>query len=369
MDAQLSDEADLSSLSASLNGTSLSQHVEAQPQGTSLLSSPAAHSMRVTRSMSGTARPTASAMNTGPNGQVPPPSSPSKGCIYIVDTSALLYALPVVRRWAREEAHTLIIPVEVINTLDALKKLPPPMSHKVRATSKYIEEQFARKSTGQRTKLHAQMPHQTLPWQAIHLGQTPSVQVATHNLDDTPAYLKPLLQCARHFERSSQGGKDVRILYALGPLDEPVETPRRPVPARASTAPQSPTRATMNGSNAALEKNLHHLNGNSVQWNDSISLRAAADARNRALAARGAGHTMAAIAPLFDIKTREITVDELSEAKAAFAEWQQGQATGNVSAPSSPFLDATAHASTTPVKKQQRARRPLPDANRSLYVP
>ncbi|KAA1120833.1 hypothetical protein PGTUg99_024546 [Puccinia graminis f. sp. tritici] len=68
------------------------------------------------------------------------PSSPAP--IKVIDTSMLIHALPILKKWVREEKFKIVIPLDVVSELDFLKTSPPPIHGLVREATCWLDKQF-----------------------------------------------------------------------------------------------------------------------------------------------------------------------------------------------------------------------------------
>ncbi|SCV68433.1 BQ2448_554 [Microbotryum intermedium] len=67
----------------------------------------------------------------------------AKRPIKVVDASVLVHALPVVKRWLRQDTHQLVIPLQAFSTLDALKKAPAALRDLAHEATRFLESQLA----------------------------------------------------------------------------------------------------------------------------------------------------------------------------------------------------------------------------------
>ncbi|KAK4058090.1 hypothetical protein OIO90_000829 [Microbotryomycetes sp. JL221] len=100
----------------------------------------------------------------------------------VVDASALVHALPVLKRWIRQDTYQLIVPLQVrhstaFSTLDILKKAPNPLHDLVREATKFLEAQLniakqieatlGAVEARARVRLRAQAAEEELPWTTL----------------------------------------------------------------------------------------------------------------------------------------------------------------------------------------------------------
>ncbi|KAG0146447.1 hypothetical protein CROQUDRAFT_722904 [Cronartium quercuum f. sp. fusiforme G11] len=62
--------------------------------------------------------------------------------IMVIDTSLLIFGLPVLKRWKAEGKYRIVIPLDVISTLDQLKTYPRPIRGLVRDATEWLDHQF-----------------------------------------------------------------------------------------------------------------------------------------------------------------------------------------------------------------------------------
>ncbi|POW15709.1 hypothetical protein PSTT_02033 [Puccinia striiformis] len=68
------------------------------------------------------------------------PSAPPP--IKVIDTSMLIHALPILKKWVREAKYKIVIPLDVVSELDFLKTSPPPIHGLVREATSWLDRQF-----------------------------------------------------------------------------------------------------------------------------------------------------------------------------------------------------------------------------------
>ncbi|WAR58056.1 hypothetical protein PtB15_5B288 [Puccinia triticina] len=75
----------------------------------------------------------------------PTPSSSDSSTpvpIKLIDTSMLIHALPILKKWVREAKYKIVIPLDVVSELDFLKTSPPPIHGLVREATCWLDKQF-----------------------------------------------------------------------------------------------------------------------------------------------------------------------------------------------------------------------------------
>ncbi|GAA5908275.1 uncharacterized protein JCM6883_004334 [Sporobolomyces salmoneus] len=105
--------------------------------------------------------------------------------IRVVDASTLIHALPVLKKWVREDQYKLVVPLSALATLDILKKAPAPLNDQSRDATRFLETQFniakqiqassSASSTGPegvngvdgRIRLRAQNSKEELSWREV----------------------------------------------------------------------------------------------------------------------------------------------------------------------------------------------------------
>ncbi|KAK4054860.1 hypothetical protein OIV83_000784 [Microbotryomycetes sp. JL201] len=170
----------------------------------------------------------------------------------IVDASALVHALPVLKRWVRQDTYQLIVPLQALSTLDILKKAPNPLHDLARDATKFLESQFniarqieatlGTKEANARVRLRAQSANEELGWKQVeHLFQIPegfeiaalqhsqsqTTEVSAGEQDepripvaaDIPRALRSTIQCALHF--NFDGLTTPVVLYKNGAFTNP----------------------------------------------------------------------------------------------------------------------------------------------------
>ncbi|GAA6001885.1 hypothetical protein JCM10207_002364 [Rhodosporidiobolus poonsookiae] len=154
----------------------------------------------------------------------------------VVDASALVHALPVLKRWVREDAYQLVVPLSALSTLDLLKRAPAPLADHARLATLFLETQlniarqiqsaFAGAEADARTRLRAQKAEEELPWSEVEKlfvvpddwevklppgveppqpleGEEP-LPLPLPTASDIPRHLRTTLQCILHFHRARQ---------------------------------------------------------------------------------------------------------------------------------------------------------------------
>jgi len=77
-----------------------------------------------------------------------PPSPPP---IKLIDTSMLIHALPILKKWVRQAKFRIVIPLDVVSELDFLKTSPPPIHGLVREATCWLDKQFQNSSAAKTT--------------------------------------------------------------------------------------------------------------------------------------------------------------------------------------------------------------------------
>ncbi|GAA5949554.1 hypothetical protein JCM3765_002701 [Sporobolomyces pararoseus] len=122
---------------------------------------------------SGSGKPKSRGVNSsGGGGRLKP--------IRVVDASTLVHALPVLKRWLREDKFQLIVPLSALATLDILKKSPPPLQDQAREATRFLETQFnivkqilsvwgpvGTRESDSRIRLRAQSSTEELSWKQV----------------------------------------------------------------------------------------------------------------------------------------------------------------------------------------------------------
>ncbi|GAA5832160.1 hypothetical protein JCM11251_004262 [Rhodosporidiobolus azoricus] len=157
--------------------------------------------------------------------------------IRVVDASVLVHALPVLKRWVREDTYQLVVPLSALSTLDLLKKASPPLADASRLATLFLETQFniARQLSAAfppaeadaRIRLRPQKEGEEMPWvevekkwnvpegwevelpEGVELPppeveegeEPPPLPLPTAN--DIPRHLRSTLQCALHFQQKA----------------------------------------------------------------------------------------------------------------------------------------------------------------------
>ncbi|GAA5870295.1 hypothetical protein JCM16303_001953 [Sporobolomyces ruberrimus] len=128
--------------------------------------------------------------------------------IRIVDASTLIHALPVLKRWVRQDEFQLVVPLSALATLDILKKSPPPLHDQAREATRFLETQFSiarqiqssfssnpSSSSNSRIRLRAQANTEELSWSQVEkLFRVPEgyiVELPTDENTGEPIELPP----------------------------------------------------------------------------------------------------------------------------------------------------------------------------------
>ncbi|BGP28909.1 hypothetical protein JCM10296v2_000645 [Rhodotorula toruloides] len=185
--------------------------------------------------------------------------------VRVVDASALVHALPVLKRWIREDRYQLVVPLSALSTLDLLKKASNPLHDLARDATRFLEGQldiarqiqaaFSPVDADARTRLRAQRQTEEMPWSEVEKlfripegwvvelpegvevpppaegGEEPEpLPLPTAN--DIPRQLRSTIQCILHFHSSAlttspSDSSPVGVVYnslldTPPPLAEPV---------------------------------------------------------------------------------------------------------------------------------------------------
>ncbi|BGP04836.1 hypothetical protein JCM10049v2_000638 [Rhodotorula toruloides] len=156
--------------------------------------------------------------------------------VRVVDASALVHALPVLKRWIREDRYQLVVPLSALSTLDLLKKAPNPLHDLARDATRFLEGQldiarqiqaaFSPADADARTRLRAQRQTEEVPWSEVEKlfrvpegwvvelpegiefpppveGEDPEpLPLPTAN--DIPRHLRSTIQSMLHFHSSAR---------------------------------------------------------------------------------------------------------------------------------------------------------------------
>ncbi|KWU45341.1 hypothetical protein RHOSPDRAFT_32963 [Rhodotorula sp. JG-1b] len=152
--------------------------------------------------------------------------------VRVIDPSALVHALPVLKRWIREDKYKLIVPLSALSTLDMLKRAPEPLHGQARDATRFLEGQlaiahqiqsaFSPEHAEARIRLRAQTTAEEMPWPEVQRlfaippdwivklpegvelppgdedGEEPA-PLPLPTADDIPRHLRGALQCALYF--------------------------------------------------------------------------------------------------------------------------------------------------------------------------
>lgn len=165
--------------------------------------------------------------------------------VRVVDASALVYALPVLKRWIREDSFQLVVPLQAISVLDMLKKGPTQLQNQAREATKFLETQLAiAKQLGgegddPRIRLRAQKKGEELSWEEVgKMFQGPAVvidEVVDENeefpppppsANDIPKWLRSTIQCALYFSTLKTPSSIVSHSLNLPPILPPPPQPQ-----------------------------------------------------------------------------------------------------------------------------------------------
>ncbi|GAA5859645.1 hypothetical protein JCM1840_006388 [Sporobolomyces johnsonii] len=161
--------------------------------------------------------------------------------VRVVDASVLVHALPVLKRWVREDLYQLVVPLSALSTLDVLKRAPPPLHDLARDATRFLETQLniARQiqaawsgaEADARIRLRAQASHEEMSWSEVeklftvpegYVVEMPKADDGTPlslplveegeepapppppTANDIPRHLRSTLQCLLYFHARSQ---------------------------------------------------------------------------------------------------------------------------------------------------------------------
>lgn len=157
--------------------------------------------------------------------------------IKIIDTSTLVHALPVLKRWVREGKYKLIIPLDVISNLDILKTSPQPIQGFVKDATCWLDSQIQKTKPSfhpAEGRFSPQVTGEESSWEELcqHFTSPPieedSVPVFTENEEQTqrrlisndlPRQYRSLLQCAL-WQQSHMGLRQQCNLVVFSPSNE-----------------------------------------------------------------------------------------------------------------------------------------------------
>ncbi|KAH7103432.1 hypothetical protein BKA62DRAFT_768845 [Auriculariales sp. MPI-PUGE-AT-0066] len=156
-------------------------------------------------------------------------SLPVGTAIVVLDASVLVHAPGAVKRWCRDHiGPDLVVPLEVLNTLDLLKKGTSLLAQRARAASRLLES-----LVGSDTRLRVQRDEAFVPWDDI-----PIMSTSDSDSDDSlppPEWLRRMLCCAR-WEAAHNSHAPTRpsatVLVAVAESGVPVDATTEFVPGR-----------------------------------------------------------------------------------------------------------------------------------------
>ncbi|GAA5980277.1 hypothetical protein JCM10908_001596 [Rhodotorula pacifica] len=153
--------------------------------------------------------------------------------VRVIDASALVHALPVLKRWIREDKYKLVVPLSALSTLDVLKRAPEPLHGLARDATRFLEGQlgianqiqsaFSPEHAEARIRLRAQTTAEEMPWPEVQKlfvvppdwvvklpegVEWPPIEVEEGQerpplplptAEDIPRHLRGALQCALYF--------------------------------------------------------------------------------------------------------------------------------------------------------------------------
>ncbi|KAI0791255.1 hypothetical protein C8Q75DRAFT_716042 [Abortiporus biennis] len=109
--------------------------------------------------------------------------------IVVVDASVLIYGIGQLKRWCREgRQEVVIVPLEVLNTLDLLKKGTSNLAQRARTASRILEAQV-----GSNPRIRVQRDEAYIIWDNIPLKDIP----AGSAVNASPEWVRCTISCAR----------------------------------------------------------------------------------------------------------------------------------------------------------------------------
>ncbi|KAH9809707.1 hypothetical protein DFH28DRAFT_1065924 [Melampsora americana] len=224
--------------------------------------------------------------------------------IKIIDTSILIFALPVLKRWKAEGKYRIVIPLDVISTLDLLKTYPRPIRGLVRDATDWLDNQFQKLPASRGKGPQAFSPQVTgeeCSWDQLRKCFIPppmDIISVIENIDeenttkraleskDMPRRLRSVLQCA-HWQQSQETGEPYHCTLAVF------------IPPETNTSTKSDTTSISNSTTAQhpISQNHGPVPGADPQMDRS-------------------GALMLEWAPRFGIEVEQITKRDLTEASS-----------------------------------------------------
>ncbi|KDQ22604.1 hypothetical protein PLEOSDRAFT_1114632 [Pleurotus ostreatus PC15] len=111
--------------------------------------------------------------------------------VIIVDASVLVHALSQVKKWCRDgRQEVVIVPLEVLNTLDLLKKGTTSLAVRARAASRLLEAQV-----GVNPRIRVQQDDAYVLWDQIKFRDEPDV--VDKAMMGSPEWIRRTICCAR----------------------------------------------------------------------------------------------------------------------------------------------------------------------------
>ncbi|SGY34801.1 BQ5605_C002g01685 [Microbotryum silenes-dioicae] len=193
--------------------------------------------------------------------------------IKVVDASVLVHALPVVKRWLRQDTHQLVIPLQAFSTLDALKKAPAALYDLAHEATRFLESQLAiaqriemvlggpGPEADAKIRLRAQAAGEEVSWEQVEQffqippkayplvnqdppvdseneGPTDVIEPRLPSAQDLPCSWRSPLQCALFF--ASQSPKHLFVLFNTLHLLDVVAPPPPAIPFISGSAKRAP---------------------------------------------------------------------------------------------------------------------------------
>ncbi|POW18995.1 hypothetical protein PSHT_05179 [Puccinia striiformis] len=173
------------------------------------------------------------------------PSAPPP--IKVIDTSMLIHALPILKKWVREAKYKIVIPLDVVSELDFLKTSSPPIHGLVREATSWLDRQFQSSSRQPQAShkqgqacLIAQQTGDESSWEELskqfippplEVASIPFIKELTSQdgeeeeepeLDyrtlistDLPDQYRSLLQCALYYQLHSLPNQDSELVMFI----------------------------------------------------------------------------------------------------------------------------------------------------------
>ncbi|MBW0505890.1 hypothetical protein O181_045605 [Austropuccinia psidii MF-1] len=171
--------------------------------------------------------------NNKSNSALNPPNHPRP--IKIIDTSVLIHALPILKKWNRQGKFNIVIPLHAISELDFLKTSPPPIHGLVKDATCWLDQQFQNSFHSTHHSLKQFAPQRTgdeASWDELSQRFTSppievaSVPVLTEEGDesarqllstDLPRHLRSLFQCALWHQSKASTRQECHLVIFSSP--------------------------------------------------------------------------------------------------------------------------------------------------------